>query len=106
MAAVSIGKRMDGNSAMVHPDRNLVGGERLVFYPVRGIAKQDRNLLDDERSVDPDVLVRQAIATRPFPNLAEHLTVKSSNKLLAENLVGAEPSPAERGEGLGHPLLF
>ena len=77
VAAVAIGKRVDGDQPVMETDRDLIHRLHLVLHLVGDVAQQGWHLQADLAPVGTDAFVTAAVLTRPTPALAEHLPVQA-----------------------------
>src|SRR5260370_38134930 len=96
MATISVGKRVDGNQAVMKADGEFIGSIGSVFQPIACIAKQSGESVADFMVGNADVLFGGSIGSRPFPRLIEHTQMEVSyvwlgQRIMPAKIFGGEP---------------
>src|SRR6267154_738933 len=100
MAAISVGKRVDGNQAVMKADGEFIGSIGSVFQPIACIAQQSGESVADFMVGNADVLFGGSIGSRPFPRLIEHAQMEISYVGLDKRIMPAKMVGRER-PGIG-----
>ncbi len=87
VSAVAVGERMDSNDAAMEPDRDFVDRVRVVLDPHPGVVDQIADCRRDLLAHNSDVGLPEAVATCPFPHLAEHRPVQFSEVPIVEQFL-------------------
>ena len=101
MAAVSVRVRVNLNESVMEARGDLVVRIRLMLDPIGAVIYELLQIHGDAVRIDADVLPCPPVATRPFPDIAEHAGVQSIEKFRIQHIARALDRPVFRLEDVG-----
>ena len=95
MTTISVRECVNQGQPVMESRGDLIWRERAVLDPVAAVINQLTQFLRDARYIDTDIFARQAITTRPCPDLSEESLVQPADKADFQDIAAATSCPRQ-----------